>query len=134
MVKNNIFKIQSGFTLLEILVAISIIALILSLGIVSYNQVFISSRDSTRKSDLQIISNALEQYNNSKGSYPTNTSSLSVYLNPIPKDPKTNQDYTYNPLPVGCSVTVKPVCISYNLTTTLENNSEIYTINPYGKK
>lgn len=134
MVKNNLLKKQSGFTLLEILVTVSIITLILTLGIVSYNQVFITSRDSTRKSDLQIISNALEQYKSNTGNYPTNLDNISSYLNPIPQDPKTKIDYIYNASPSSCLETIENPCISYTLTTTLEKNTETYTINPYGKQ
>ena len=141
MVKHNLIKkqldfttIKSGFTLLEILVTISIIVLILTLGIVSYTQVFITSRDSTRKSDLQIISNVLEQYKSNKGSYPIDTASLSVYLNPVPKDPKTKKDYIYNASPSACLETIENPCTSYILKTTLEKNTETYTVNPYGKE
>lgn len=133
MVKNNFLKKQSGFTLLEILVTISIIALILSLGIVSYTQVFITSRDSTRKSDIQIISNALEQYKSNTGNYPSTLENISQYLNPIPQDPQTKQDYIYNASPSACLETTENPCTSYILSTTLEKNSETYTINPYGK-
>ncbi|MEK6952486.1 MAG: prepilin-type N-terminal cleavage/methylation domain-containing protein [Nanoarchaeota archaeon] len=129
---------KSGFTLLEILVTVSIITLILTLGIVSYNQVFITSRDSTRKSDLQIISNTLEQYNSNKGSYPNKTANLSAYLNPVPKDPKTKESYIYIASPSACLTSIDnppvPPCTSYVLKTTLEKNSETYTINPYGKE
>ena len=141
MVRNNLLKkqsgftpIKSGFTLLEILVTVSIIVLILSLGVVSYNQVFITSRDSTRKSDLQIISNALEQYKSNTGNYPSNLENVSNYLNPIPQDPKTNQDYVYSASPSACLETIENPCTSYTLTTTLEKNTETYTINPYGKE
>lgn len=141
MVKNNFLKkqlerapIKSGFTLLEILVTISIITLILSLGIVSYNQVFITSRDSARKSDLQVISNALEQYKSITDHYPTKLNKISKYLNPIPKDPKTKNDYIYIVSPANCLETLEYPCLSYNLTTTLEKDTEIYTVNPYGKE
>lgn len=134
MVKNNFLKKQSGFTLLEILVTISIIALILSLGIVSYNQVFITSRDSTRKSDIQIISNALEQYKSNTGNYPSTLENISKYLNPIPQDPQTKQNYVYSASPSACLETTENPCTSYVLSTTLEKNTETYTINPYGKE
>jgi len=141
MVKHNLIKkqldfttIKSGFTLLEILVTISIIVLILSLGVVSYNQVFITSRDSTRKSDIQIISNALEQYKSNTGNYPSNIENISKYLNPIPQDPKTKKDYIYNASPSACLETIENPCTSYILKTTLEKNTETYTVNPYGKE
>ena len=141
MVKNKLLKrqsgftpIKSGFTLLEILVTITIIVLILSLGIVSYTQVFITSRDSTRKTDIQVISNALEQYKSNTGNYPTSLENLSKYLNPIPQDPKTKQNYIYEASPSACLETIENPCTSYILTTTLEKNTETFSINPYGKE
>ena len=137
MEKNNLCKNQPGFTLLEILVVLSIIGTIIAIGTVSYNQVLITSRDSARKSDIQSISSALEQYksNNIFGSYPTDLNSLlPTYITVVPKDPKIGQDYTYSASPSGCLATKIAPCMSYNLTATLEEDAEAYTVNPYGEQ
>lgn len=55
----NCFK---GFTLIELMVAISIIAVIAAVGFTSYTQAQKLSRDSKRKQDLQAIANALELF------------------------------------------------------------------------
>jgi prepilin-type N-terminal cleavage/methylation domain-containing protein len=51
-----------GFTLLELLVVISIIAVLVSLGIASYSTVQKKGRNAKRKSDLHEVQAALEQY------------------------------------------------------------------------
>ncbi len=53
---------KRGFTLIEILVVIGIIAVLLSLGTASYSSAQKKARDTKRKQDLQDIQNALEQH------------------------------------------------------------------------
>ncbi|MFH1826960.1 MAG: prepilin-type N-terminal cleavage/methylation domain-containing protein [bacterium] len=143
-------KNRTGFTMIEMLFALSIIAIIIALGLVSYSKALIKSRDSTRKTDLESISNALEQYksHNEFGSYPSSiyknlefekymTSVPTPYpagYNPIPVDPQTKKEYFYEPLPAGCEPSFDTSCISYTLETTLEKDSQFYTINPYGEQ
>lgn len=68
------FKIREAFTLLELLVVIGIIAILISLGAVSYSTAQKKARDAKRKSDLQTIQNCLEQYYsyNNNYKYPSN--------------------------------------------------------------
>lgn len=55
------FQINKAFTLLEMLVVIGIIAILVSLGAVSYSTAQKKARDAKRKTDLSIIRNAMEQ-------------------------------------------------------------------------
>ncbi len=67
-------KAQRGFTLIELLVTISIIAIIATVGFVTYSQAQVSARDSRRKEDLKAIRTAVEVYYSQTRSYPgTNT-------------------------------------------------------------
>lgn len=62
----------SGYTLLELLVVIGIIALLVTIGLPSFSTAQKKSRDSKRKSDIAEIQQALEQYYSVCGySYPT---------------------------------------------------------------
>jgi len=58
--KNNLLNI--GFTLLELLVVIGIIAILLGMGAVSYSTAQKKARDSKRKTDLAAFRSCLEQY------------------------------------------------------------------------
>lgn len=93
-----------GFTLLELLVVISIIGILLVLGVVAYSTAQNKGRDAKRRSDMKTISSALEQYyadNNS--SYPVSTSCGNMgtdlgsdYLpGGVPSDPKDSSPYVY---------------------------------------
>lgn len=102
--KSRILNLTSGFTLIEMLVVISIIGILASLTLVSYSGAQKQARDSQRRSDLNQYRNALEAFAASnEGNYPSRTSrqdasgalcttDLAKYLASCLKDPLT---YTY---------------------------------------
>src|SRR3990167_4965724 len=78
-----------GFTLVELLVVISIIAILSVIGITVFTGVQKNARDGRRKSDLEAISKALEvNYNSSTGAYPAALSTTYFSSGIIPTDPK----------------------------------------------
>lgn len=113
--KNILRKNLGGFTLIEILVAVSIVAVISITATVSFGSVRSKLRDSQRISDIKKIVVALEKYRRLNGGYPscltgtegyTNGSSytcdymdkwdsclgekLKPYLNEMPSDPDSS--------------------------------------------
>lgn len=133
MAKNKTNFFRRAFTLLEIMVALGIISLIVSVGTFSYSQVNKNSRDATRKVDLQNISQTLELYrsNHIFGSYPQNLSDLSpAYLSVLPVDPKTKISYSYTPT---CTTSAPIVCTTYVLSADLESSTTDYALGPYGE-
>lgn len=115
-----------GFTLVELLVTISIIAILATIGISAYSNLQKSGRDAKRKSDLAVIQSALEQYHADQNNYP-NTVSFNgsgnisygsrTYLNKVPIDSITASQYCYLPSPNGCTT----ACTGYQLFAKLEN-------------
>jgi len=93
---------QRGFTLIEVLVAATIIAVLTSIGVVSYQAANRRARDAKRKADLEQIRAALEMYKADSNWYPSGSwidvSGLPItgYLSPIPSPPKTGEVYYYN--------------------------------------
>jgi general secretion pathway protein G len=104
---------RRGFTLIEVLVAATIIALLTAIGVVSYASANRSARDAKRKSDLEQIRAALEMFRADCGKYPvTNTvvpgntlalngtscpgysDSTVTYMRQVPQDPKGNYRYS----------------------------------------
>lgn len=59
-----------GFTLIELILVMAIIAILAVVGIGSYTQATLKARDTQRKNDLNQISKALESFNNDVGRYP----------------------------------------------------------------
>ncbi len=87
-------KNKKGFTLVELLVAMTIFAVISSIALVSFRSSRISGRDSKRKVDLEQIRSALEMYRADSGSYPNALSDLSGYLS-VPTDPLVGSGRVY---------------------------------------
>lgn len=122
-------KYSKGFSLIELLIAISIIAILSALGLSVYQAVYKSARDAQRKSDLKMIQSALEQYRSDQMSYPSQItfgSSIVVdsktYLSKVPNDPKMSPNYLYQLQPSGCTGNS---CTSYCLYAKLENDQNI---------
>jgi general secretion pathway protein G len=66
-------KNHHGFTLVELLVSMTIVAILTSLALVSIEGARKASRDSKRKTDLEQIRSALEICRADSGSYPAGT-------------------------------------------------------------
>ena len=64
-------KTTSGFTIVELLIVIVVIAILAAVAIVSYNGIKQRSRDAVRKQDLQSLAKALSLHNVDKGNYIT---------------------------------------------------------------
>ncbi len=105
----NIFKNKrkfiSGFTLLELLVVVSIIVILITMGMSSYATAQKKGRDAKRKGDIKDVQAALEQYYSVCGySYPVTTGfyssiicttpGISVAIMPtVPTDPRGTTPY-----------------------------------------
>jgi prepilin-type N-terminal cleavage/methylation domain-containing protein len=94
-------KNKKGFTLFELLVSISIIAVMTAVAVVSFGGVSKKSRDTKRMADVEKIRLALEAAKQIGNVYPVSagsTANLTTYLQQWPKDPKTGTYYSYNRL------------------------------------
>jgi prepilin-type N-terminal cleavage/methylation domain-containing protein len=125
MIKNKIqISRNKGFTLLELLVVIGIIALILGIAMTSYSEAQKRSRDSRRRSDLKAMQDALEQYYGANSyKYPAaNCSDASTYMKSAwPVDPVNNATYFYNY--TTCSTTVYCICAQMEASNTSGNSA-----------
>lgn len=62
-----------GFTIVELLIVITIIAILAALTIVAYNGIQARARNSTRISDITSVRQLVEAYNAQNGEYPKTT-------------------------------------------------------------
>jgi general secretion pathway protein G len=86
-----------GFTLLELLTVMTILALLTTVGIVGYKHHLKRSKEAVLKEDLFQLNHALEQYKADRGKYPTSINQLRElqYLREIPVDPMTQSRDTW---------------------------------------
>lgn len=98
-----------GFTLIELMVVITITAILVATGYSAYSGSQKSARDARRKADIQAISSVLEQHINTKDNQNCLNSKASQYCplqaawfkeNVIPKDPNGTN---YTGLPTAAS-------------------------------
>lgn len=80
-------KTKSGFTLVELLIVIVVIAILAAVTIVAYNGVQAKAQDSARVSDMTTIEKALELYYIDNGNYPN-------YTNYTPGSTKINSSWS----------------------------------------
>lgn len=125
-------RIKKGFTLVELLVVVSIIGILTTLVVANLNSARERARDANRKSDLRNIQTALRLYYNDIGNYPTSSSGNIVgcdgtctwgsewsnagivYMNTLPGDPLSDETYTYTYVDDD----------TYTLSACLENASD----------
>lgn len=105
---------RKGFTLIEILIVVAIIAILASVVLIGLGPTQQSGRDARRLSDLHEIQNGLELFYNKCGYYPgtagpacanaattgfaqmsTNLVSANIGVNTVPQDPTNSGTHVY---------------------------------------
>lgn len=138
---------QRAFSLVELMVVVSIIAVVAGVGLVSVSRIQRSSRDTQRQSDLRAIQSALQQYYANEQHYPdsmalngnaplnnctglTGCTPIRTYMQRTPTDPVagTGDPYCYTATrsvtnTATCSGGTAGTCHYYELCARLENSS-----------
>jgi general secretion pathway protein G len=86
-----------GFTLIEMLIVMTLIVVLASVGLIAYQSSVRRGREAVLKEDLYRMRDAIDQYYADKGKYPTDLNELvtASYLRRIPVDPMTNSAETW---------------------------------------
>jgi len=92
---------QRGFTLVELLVVISMISLLAAMAIVQYRNSVQSGKEAVLKTNLFRMRDAIDQYYADKGKYPSSIDTLvsDGYLRGIPEDPITRSKDSWQTVP-----------------------------------
>jgi general secretion pathway protein G len=116
--------LAAGFTLLELMIVITIMLILLSIGAGRYQQSIIRAREAALKQDLSVMRRAIDQYTIDKQQPPQSLDDLVTagYLRGIPVDPitrrrdwRTEQD----------SVVLSPEQTQFGITDVHSNSDKI---------
>jgi general secretion pathway protein G len=82
---------EGGFTLIELMVVIAIIAVLIAMAAQRYDQSLVRAREAALKQDLQTMRSAIQQFTLDKQMAPNSLEDLVAagYLSGVPEDPMT---------------------------------------------
>lgn len=81
-----------GFTLIELMIVVSIVGILATIAVPSYQSSLIKARETVLRQDLFTLRELLDHHRADKGKYPPSLDDLVTagYLRALPKDPFTN--------------------------------------------
>ena len=92
---------DGGWTLVEMLIVISLVVIMAGIAVISYQSAITRSREAVLKEDLFRMRDAIDQYFADRGEYPGSLDLLVTqgYLRSIPTDPFTDSPATWQAIP-----------------------------------
>ncbi len=90
-------RCEGGFTLIELVIVMAIIAILASLAIPVFTSTIRNAKEAALKEDLHVMRNAIDSYTMDKGKAPQSLDDLvqAGYLREIPVDPMTQSRDTW---------------------------------------
>ena len=97
MGKTNLVSPTRGFTLMELMVVMAIIASLMTLALPRYFHSVDRSREAILRQDLHIMRDAIDKFLADRGRYPLTLEELAEkrYLRKVPADPVTESPSTW---------------------------------------
>ena len=101
VVNSAIRQLDRGFTMIELLVVVSLIVILATMGLTQYRASVIHAREATLKEDLFRMRDAIDQYYADKGKYPATLDALvsDGYVRKLPEDPFTHNSTSWQAVP-----------------------------------
>jgi general secretion pathway protein G len=93
MVKTKQNRRSRGFTLIELMIVVSLVLILISVAVPLYNQAILRAKESVLRQDLFNLRSVISQYTLDKQKAPQSLDDLvqANYIKFIPKDPMSNK-------------------------------------------
>ena len=92
---------ERGFTMIELLVVMTLIVILATMGMTQYKTSQVYAKEAVLKEDLFRLRDAIDQYYADKGQYPSTLDALvsDGYIRKLPDDPFTKSNSTWQAVP-----------------------------------
>jgi general secretion pathway protein G len=99
---------RRGFTIIELMIVMAIVAVLVSIAVPIYQKTIIRSKETVLKQNLFTIRICIDEYTYDKGKAPSSLQDLVTegYLRQIPTDPMTGNNQTWRVINEDASTTV----------------------------
>lgn len=93
----NALANRRGFTLIELMIVVSIIGILASIAVPNYQRGIIRAKEAVLSEDLYNFRSVIDQFNADNGKYPDSLNELveKGYMRVLPKDPFTRANDTW---------------------------------------
>jgi len=97
MPSGKLARLRAGFTIVELMIVVTVISILLSMAVPYYQRTLVRSKESLLRNNLFTMRQVIDEFTIDKGKAPQSLQDLVTegYLRSVPVDPLTGQNNTW---------------------------------------